>query len=42
MWSSVLAISALPINDGIDVGCTGINFNLFGFTEKGANLTIRS
>ena len=40
MWSSVLTIRALPINDGISVGCIvfGQNFN---FVAKGATLTVK-
>ena len=40
MWSSVLTIRALPINNGIIVACTVISYNPFGFDEKGAILTI--
>ena len=29
VWSSVLTIRALPINDGITVGCTIFGFNQF-------------
>ena len=41
VWSSVLTIRALPINDGIVVGCFVISFNPPGFTESGAFLAIR-
>ena len=42
MWSSVLTIRALPINDGVDVGCNiwsvfGDNIDL---KQKGATLTV--
>ena len=40
MWSSVLTIRALPINDGISVACTVISSNPSGFKKKGATLTI--
>ena len=40
MWLSVLFIKALPINDGISVGCNVISFDPFVFKEKGATLTI--
>ena len=40
VWSSVLTIRALPINDGISVGCIVIRFNPYGFKKKGATLTI--
>ena len=43
MWSSVLTIRALPINDGISVGClvvsgSGDNIDL---DQKGATLTVK-
>ena len=41
MWSSVLTIRALPINDGISIICTVISFNSFSFTHKGATLTVK-
>ena len=41
VWSSVLTIKALPINDGISVGCTVISFSSYGFDKKGATLTIK-
>ena len=40
-WSSVLTIRALPINDGISVGCTVISSNPFYVEQKGASLTIK-
>ena len=41
VWSSVLTIRALPINDGIYVGCTVISFNPQFFQKKGATLTVQ-
>ena len=41
VWSSVLTIRALPINDGIIVLCTVISHNPFDLKEKGAPLTIK-
>ena len=41
VWSSVLTIRALPINDGIHVGCIVINFNPQNFLKKGATLTVK-
>ena len=41
VWSSILTIRALPINDGISVSCTVISFSLYGFEKKGATLTIK-
>ena len=40
VWSSVLTIRALPINDGIDIGCNvvGQNFNII---SRGATLTVK-
>ena len=37
VWSSVLTIRALPINNEIDVGCTLV-FQSFYFVSKGATL----
>ena len=39
MLSSVLTIKALPINDGILVGCAVVDEN-FNHVSKGANLTV--
>ena len=41
VWSSVLTIRALPINDGISVECNLISFNPYGLKLKGAKLTIK-
>ena len=41
VWSSVLTIRALPINDGIVVYCTVISFNPSDLKENGAILTIK-
>ena len=41
VWSSVLTIRALPINDGISIGCAVISFNPCDFREKGAILTVK-
>ena len=41
VWSSVLTIKALPINNGIFVGCTVISFNPQNFQKKGATLTVK-
>ena len=40
VWSSVLTIRALPINDGISIGCNVFGHNL-DFNQKGATLTIK-
>ena len=40
VWSSVLTISALPINDGISVECVVIDQN-FDIASKGATLTVK-
>ena len=40
VWSSVLTIRALPINDGIIVGCRVFN-QKFDFASKGATLSIK-
>ena len=39
VWSSVLTIRALPINDRIVIGCAAFNENL-NFISKGATLII--
>ena len=41
VWSSVLTIRALPINDGVYVGCTVIIINPQDFLKKGATLTVK-
>ena len=43
MWSSVLTIRALPINDGISVGCSVISVidQTITIEEKGATLTVK-
>ena len=41
MWSSVLTIRALPINNWIGVGCAVFGQN-FDFVSKGATLTVQS
>ena len=41
MWSSVLTIRALPINNGVYVGCIVIIFNPKYFLKKGATLTVK-
>ena len=40
MWSSVLTIRALPINDGITVQCVMISFSPLDFKTIGNILTI--
>ena len=40
VWSSVLTIRALPINDGIDVGCIIIEQNS-KFISEGATLAVK-
>ena len=40
VWSSILTITALPINDGIGVGCTVFG-QKFDFVSKGATLTVQ-
>ena len=40
VWSSVLTIRALPINDGIGVGCIVLG-QTPNFVSKGATLTIK-
>ena len=41
VWSSVLTIRALPINNGVYVGCTVIIINTQDFLKKGATLTVK-
>ena len=41
VWSSVLTIRALPINDGISVRCDVVSFDPFGIIQKGAALNIK-
>ena len=40
VWSSVLTIRALPINDGIGIGCNVLD-EFFDYDVKGATLTIQ-
>ena len=40
VWSSVLTIRALPINDGISIGCNVLDEN-FDYDIKGATLIIQ-
>ena len=40
VWSSVLTIRALPINDGIGVGCIVLG-QTPNFVSKGATLTVK-
>ena len=40
VWSSVLTIRALPINDGISIGCAVIDQN-YNLASLGAILTIQ-
>ena len=40
VWSSVLTIRALPINDGIDIGCNVIGHN-FNIISRGATLIVK-
>ena len=42
VWSSVLTIRALPINDGISIECNLISFIPYGLKQKGATLIIKS
>ena len=41
VWSSVLTIRALPINDGISVGCGLTSISPLGHVSKGATLTVK-
>ena len=41
VWSSMLTIRALPINDEITVLCTVISYNPFDLEQKGAHLKIK-
>ena len=41
VWSSVLTIRALPINDGITVQCTVISYNPFDIKQKGTTITVK-
>ena len=40
VWSSVLTIRALPINDGISIGCIVLDQSL-NFDHIGATLTVK-
>ena len=41
VWSSVLTIKALPVNDGITVQCTVISYNPLDLKQKGATLIVK-
>ena len=41
VWSSVLTIRALPINDGITIQCTVIGHNPFDLKQKGTTITVK-
>ena len=41
VWSSVLTIRALPINDGITIQCTVISHNPFDLKQKGTIITVK-
>ena len=41
MWSSVLTIRALPINNGMIVQCTVISYNPFNIKQKGTTVTVK-
>ena len=41
VWSSVLTIRALPINNGISIKCTVISLDPSGFKQKGTILTVK-
>ena len=41
VWSSVLTIKALPINDGITIQCNVISYNPLDLKQKGATLTVK-
>ena len=41
VWSSELTIRALPINDGITVGCAVISYNTLVYIQKGASLNVK-
>ena len=41
VWSSVLTIRALSINNGISVACTVININPYNDQMKGVTLTVQ-
>ena len=37
VWSSILTIRALPINDGISIGCNVVSFNYYRMYCFGSN-----
>ena len=41
VWSSVLTIRALPINDGIGIQCSVISFDPLNLQQKGVTLTVK-
>ena len=41
VWSSVLTIRALPINDGIGIQCSVISFDSLNLQQEGVTLTVK-
>ena len=41
VWSSILTIRALPINDGIGIQCSVISFDSLNLQQEGVTLTVK-
>ena len=41
VWSSVLSIRGLPINDGIGIQCSVISFDPLNLQQEGVTLTVK-
>ena len=41
VWSSVLTIRAIPVNNGMNIQCVIISSNPYRFIQKGATLKIK-